>query len=578
MALLEKEVNGWKESIKRTESNISRLQVTREKGERHAKVRAFLLSEDDDPTPPLHGHVSSSSARSSDVSDEFDENAPMPLFLIRRNLPHQNSNNSQISCETDRESVSLFGSSLTDVYCLDPSLPSSTYLPGELIGTILRNNIYEDAIEDILKIISSNTHPLLHMNDVNFLMNQLRSVGTPLKIFDIGLHSIGFSLNDDEIKLLLLGDYQSGSESLEKQVTNIIRSISHTHGHSHGNNAGGAIHKKNNVNDIGSTDGSDSYSVSFNTQHQKPGLLVGSLNSGSSTAHTPFSLVFHDETEAALLLMFEEINQIVGKDDLFKKSVSLIRSWWIHESIIYVGATIKHYLPNTAFIVMVVAIFNKYHHVVQSPFQALCLFLGEFSLFNPTTQWISIEGFVDSPNVSNSSSTTGTTTPSMASFPTAPANAHLNLLLDQQFVNRFKELVHVQWNQQPHPPVQPSNSNPGSNNNSTENNHVLPLPPHESPSSSASSSGKQIHHHPSSGVYIVNPLNGSNMATEKLTANQVIRLTKALQNGAANLSVFIRQLGEDGQNNSPKQAQLIKNFFPNIVSAATTSTSKHEIR
>ena len=564
-AELEKDVNDRKEAIQRAESNISRLQVARarDKDERHAKVRAFLLSEDDDPTPPLPPVTSSSTARSSDASDEFDENAPMPLFMIRRNLPHQNSNNSQISCETDRESVSVFGSSLTDVYSYDTSLPSSSFLPGDLIGTILKNHIYEDSIDDILKLISS-PHHLIHMNDVNFLSNHLKASIPNLRIFDIGLHSIGFSLVDDEIKMLLISDQQptATSDPLDKQVVNVLRSISHPH-----NQSGSGVHKKGLNPDM--NDGTD-YTVSFNPQHQKPGLLVGCLN-----GNTSFTIVFQDETEACLLLMFEEFNQLIGKDDLFKKSVMLIRSWWIHESIIYVGATIKHYLPNSAFIVMVLAIFNKYHHHIHTPFQALCLFLGDFALYNPATQWITIDGFVE--HAATNSSSTQTTPSHVSSHPIQSQSCcSANLLIDPQFVNKYKELAHVQYCV--HNNVQSgSNSQNNSNNNSSDNIYVLPLPS-ELPNGNAvtiPTSGK--HSHPSSGVYIVNPLNGSNMATEKLTANQVIRLTKALQNGAANLAVFIRQL-EEGQNNTPKQAQLIKNFFPNIVSAASNSVSKHEIR
>jgi hypothetical protein len=542
--------------MKKTQSNISRLQQVQEKEDRNAKVRAFLMGDDDDPLPSSPAVPSSSSGRSSE-SDEFNENAPMPLFMIRRHLPHQNSSNSQISCETDRESVSVFGSSLTDAYCQDNALPSSTFLPGELINIILKNHIYEEAVEDVLKMISTSQH-LVHVNDVNYLSSHIKTI-LFVKTFDIGLHAIGFSLSDDEIKLLLIPEHTS-NEPFDKQVANLLRSLSHTHSTSNTN-----IHKKSNAhlgNEMNKDFESVDYSLSFNPQHQKPGSLVGMLN-----GHTSFSLVFQDETEAALLLMFEEINHIIGKDDLFKKSVMLIRAWWINESVIYVGASIKHYLPNTAFMVMVVAVFNKFHQTIQTPFQALCLFLAEFALYNPATQWITMDGFVDSP-VAGGHGTSATS--SVISFPTSAtsisgqaAQAN-NLLFDQHFVQKYKDIARVQTAHQ-------QNMESGSNGNSNDSIYVLPL---ESPPMSTASSGK---HHSSSGVHIINPLNGNNMATEKLTANQVIRLTKALQNGAANLSVFIRQI-EDGQNNTPKQAALIKNFFPNIVSATTTASTKPEIR
>jgi hypothetical protein len=64
------------------------------------------------------------------------------------------------------------------------------------------------------------------------------------------------------------------------------------------------------------------------------------------------------------------------------------------------------------------------------------------------------------------------------------------------------------------------------------------------------------------GFYIVNPLNGVNLVTDQMSANQVARLCKAFQGGASNLAIFYKQLcGE----NILRDPELISNYFPNIL-------------
>ena len=56
------------------------------------------------------------------------------------------------------------------------------------------------------------------------------------------------------------------------------------------------------------------------------------------------------------------------------------------------GGSIKHYLSDFSLIVMICATFNQYHTMINSPFEALCMFLSEFAEYDGHTSAITIQG------------------------------------------------------------------------------------------------------------------------------------------------------------------------------------------
>ena len=81
----------------------------------------------------------------------------------------------------------------------------------------------------------------------------------------------------------------------------------------------------------------------------------------------------------AMVALVEQTSALVGKDNLFKNSLVLIRAWWAYETTTYVGSNIRHYLSDDAICVMVISIFNRYHSTLHQPLQALVMFLAEYS-------------------------------------------------------------------------------------------------------------------------------------------------------------------------------------------------------
>lgn len=89
----------------------------------------------------------------------------------------------------------------------------------------------------------------------------------------------------------------------------------------------------------------------------------------------------------------EEIDRIVGRDHLFKKSISLIRIWWTKETPADCKTvTSSEYMPDTALLIMICAVFNQFHHRIFSPFQALCFFSIEYASFDWSSNGLTAYG------------------------------------------------------------------------------------------------------------------------------------------------------------------------------------------
>ena len=98
------------------------------------------------------------------------------------------------------------------------------------------------------------------------------------------------------------------------------------------------------------------------------------------------------QADLCLLAFLEEVALLVGRDDLFKRSLLLLRAWWHYETVAYVGESIGHYLPDAALCVMLCAIFNLHAAAIRTPLQALALFLAQYSEYDPATQVITLQG------------------------------------------------------------------------------------------------------------------------------------------------------------------------------------------
>lgn len=111
-----------------------------------------------------------------------------------------------------------------------------------------------------------------------------------------------------------------------------------------------------------------------------------------SVQGVPFELVANGQIDLLLLAFFEEVSCLVGNDQLLKRSVLLIRSWWRFETITDNGRSPRDYLPDIAIWLMTIALFNVHYTKIQEPLQALYLFLEMYSAYDDNQEVITIYG------------------------------------------------------------------------------------------------------------------------------------------------------------------------------------------
>jgi len=98
-------------------------------------------------------------------------------------------------------------------------------------------------------------------------------------------------------------------------------------------------------------------------------------------------ILLNMRAELCLLAFLEEFDSLVGKSHLFKRSILLIRAWWVYEAKLT-----NNLISDTAMCVMICSIFNLYHDKIHFPLQALSAFCMQFADTNFSTTVITLYG------------------------------------------------------------------------------------------------------------------------------------------------------------------------------------------
>ncbi|XWS65603.1 hypothetical protein CRYUN_Cryun05aG0127800 [Craigia yunnanensis] len=142
----------------------------------------------------------------------------------------------------------------------------------------------------------------------------------------------------------------------------------------------------------------------------------------------PVDISFNQMAGLSALCFLEQVDQLVGKDHLFKRSVILIKAWCYYESRI-LGA--HHGLISTyALETLILYIINIFHSSLCGPLAVLYKFLDYYSTFDWANYCISITGPV-----------------SISSLPAVvaetPENDGDELLLSQDCLRHFREMFSI---------------------------------------------------------------------------------------------------------------------------------------
>ncbi|CAM9178733.1 unnamed protein product, partial [Ectocarpus fasciculatus] len=99
------------------------------------------------------------------------------------------------------------------------------------------------------------------------------------------------------------------------------------------------------------------------------------------------------KADLCTVAFLEEVDQLVGRDHLFKRSVILVKAWWLYESEVVVGNAAPAWTPHTWLLCSLVCfIFNKHHERIFHPLHAMVFFFKELAYFDWKNNILSVCG------------------------------------------------------------------------------------------------------------------------------------------------------------------------------------------
>lgn len=97
-------------------------------------------------------------------------------------------------------------------------------------------------------------------------------------------------------------------------------------------------------------------------------------------------------SELLFTVFIEEMDKLVGKNHLLKRSILLIRGWWEYESKAYFHESISDYISDSALSMLVCVLFNRFHTTISYPLQAFAYFLVEYAGLEWSTCVVTLQG------------------------------------------------------------------------------------------------------------------------------------------------------------------------------------------
>ena len=313
------------------------------------------------------------------------------------------------------------------------SYRTNQFLPFSMINDNERSNSCDIAIDSIILLLTPQEEQIRYRASARaFICRTVRNA-LKAKLFESGLHALSSFLPDDPIRFSLLL-WRGNSTNWLSNLGDKLRSIEHQpigmnlSGFSNSNtstntslnsnfNLNSAVsnnmsmsmnsNNNNNLNNLGMFD-DDAFNelngLDVDNEPKPTGdHTISNINPSSNLGHsriffnidvTAVEINPNGRSDLCFLALVEDISQLVGKKNLFKRSLLLIRGWWLYETSVYIGIPSKNLLSDPVLSMLVCAIFNQYHNVIHQPLQALCIFLAEYSDIKWSEVAITLQGVV----------------------------------------------------------------------------------------------------------------------------------------------------------------------------------------
>jgi hypothetical protein len=273
------------------------------------------------------------------------------------------------------------------------SYHGSKLLPMNLIPSNEEPNAKDEVISSVLSVLEPQESQVSYRNSARAFLARVvrRSLGS--KIFETGLHALNCFLPDDPIRLtILLGRTNVFVDTWLSTLTEKLSVLADAKG------------ENGNAQILELMQSSEDDYVAGEDQHPLNEHTVSHIN-GMSRSGQPSQLfcVFEQMnvevmsnslSDLRFLAFLEEVAQLVGKNELFKRSLLLIRGWWTYETSSYINNPTKNFLSDSVLSVLVCSIFNQYHAILFQPLQVLSVFLAEYCELDWRNFTVTIQGIV----------------------------------------------------------------------------------------------------------------------------------------------------------------------------------------
>lgn len=273
----------------------------------------------------------------------------------------------------------------------------------DLHVSIIPSNVNPDwrdeAVDSILSLLKPYDAQFLYRSSARAFLGRAVRHSLNAKLFESGLHALHAFLPDDPIRLTVLlwrGNSTNWLANLSDKLRVLEQPVGAGRQGGPAGISGVASFEDDNFNDTNNFD--------IDNEPKPTGEhMITNINPSTNNGHSrmlctidtvPVEIMPNARSDLCFLALVEEIAQLVGKNDLFKNSLLLIRGWWTYESSGYVSVSTKSFLSDSVLCVLVCSIFNQYHAVINQPLQALCVFLAEYSDVKWSDVAITLQGVV----------------------------------------------------------------------------------------------------------------------------------------------------------------------------------------
>jgi hypothetical protein len=312
------------------------------------------------------------------VKDDYEKSTSNTSFTV----PFTNSFN--IDSSTEDVSKLMFysnGNNRTNSsnYNLTIEHPS---LQGNDAATV-----WDRLVDEVVLMIQPQEAQLAYRTSVTLFISKHSHTTLGSHIYGIGLHGLNCFLPDDPICLSVFLNKNQESTWYVKLNEKLCR-------------LAGGIPDTLDVLDITADSNNSFHGVDINNNNEqyKHFLTNVSFQNNFDIGHklqclvdsvVGVEVVANERIDLCLVGFFEDFDRLIGNDHLFKRSILLIRSWWLYESNLS-----SELISDNTICIMICALFNQYSTKIHFPLQTLCIFLDEYSSIDFSQNVITLFGII----------------------------------------------------------------------------------------------------------------------------------------------------------------------------------------